>query len=134
MWSILFLTLFRDPFPVFKNRLDFFEHLFYNIVTMEALISKNNCIDMICQHNADGTIIPLKIRMLDSDGAYQEYKVHAYKDLTYKGVPLDQMDPVRVHTAGIYPFECKIDSFGYRKTIRIFDNSYDHTWKLASRQ
>ena len=101
---------------------------------METLTSINNNIDMICQHKADGTIIPIRIRMLDSDGAYQEYKVHAYKDLTYKGVPLDQLDPGRIHTAGIYPFECKIECFGYRKTIRIFYNSYDHTWKLASRQ
>lgn len=91
-------------------------------------------IDVICQHKADGTMIPLKLRLLDEDGAYQEYKVHSFKDLTYKGVPLDQLDMSRIHSSGIFPFECRIESFGHERTIRIFYSSYEHRWKLASRQ
>ena len=93
----------------------------------------NKNIDMICQHKSDGTIIPMKIRMLDDDGAYQEYKIRAYKDLTYKGAPLDDLDASRVHSSGIYPFECKIESFGHIRVIKLFYNSYEHTWKLSSR-
>ena len=89
---------------------------------------------MICQHNSDGTMIPLKIRMLDDDGAYQEYKIHSYKDLSYKGVPLDRLDAGKVHSSGIYPFECKIECFGQERTIRIFYNSYEHTWKLMPKR
>ena len=96
-------------------------------------VETNKNIDMICQHKADGTIIPIKLRMLDDDGAYQEYKVRAYKDLTYKGNVFELPDAGKVHSQGIYPFEVKIESFGNLRTIKLFYNSYEHTWKLASR-
>ena len=91
-------------------------------------------IDMICLHKADGTIIPIKIRVLDKDGAYQEYRIKAYKDLSYKGNPFEMSDVSRVHSKGIYPFEIKVESFGIIRTMKIFYNSYEHTWKLFSRQ
>ena len=99
---------------------------------MGAAQEDNKNIDMICQHKADGTIIPMKIRMLDDDGAYQEYKIRAYKDLSYKGSLFDMPDVGRIHTSGIYPFECKIESFGHERTLKLFYNSYEHTWKLSS--
>lgn len=92
---------------------------------------RNRNIDMICQHKADGTIIPLKIRMVDDDGAYQEYKIRAYKDLTYKGNLFEMPDAGKVHSRGIYPFECKIECFGRERVLRLFYNSYDHAWKIA---
>ena len=98
---------------------------------MSTSVNKN--IDMICQHKADGTIIPMKIRMLDDDGAYQEYKIRAYKDLSYKGKFFEMPDVGMVHSSGIYPFECKIESFGRERVLRLFYNSYDHTWKLSTK-
>ena len=98
---------------------------------MDALTETNKNIDMICKHMADGTIIPIKIRMLDEDGAYQEYKIRAYKDLSYKGNTFEMPDVGRIHSSGIYPFECKIESFGHERTIKLFYNSYEHTWKLS---
>lgn len=92
----------------------------------------NKNIDMICQHKADGTIIPMKIRMIDDDGAYQEYKIKAYKDLTYRGSVFEMPDVGKVHSQGIYPFECKIEIFGHERVISLFYNSYEHTWKLRS--
>ncbi len=110
--------------------LDIIEHMFYTVYTMK-ITEHSKTIDMICQHRADGTIVPLKIRMLDDDGAYQEYRIHAYKDLTYKGNPLNAPDSGKVHTSGIYPFECRIECFGNIRTLKVFYNSYEHTWKLA---
>lgn len=98
---------------------------------MGTLSHENRNIDMICQHKADGTIIPIKIRMTDDDGAYQEYRIRAYKDLSYKGSVFEMPDVGRVHSSGIYPFECKIECFGNERTIRLFYNSYEHTWKLS---
>ncbi|MCR5301393.1 MAG: hypothetical protein K6E49_03015 [Lachnospiraceae bacterium] len=92
----------------------------------------NRNIDMICQHKADGSIIPIRIRMLDDDGAYQEYRIRSYKDLSYKGNIFDMPDVNRIHSTGIYPFECKIESFGCVRTLKLFYNSYEHTWKLIS--
>ena len=99
---------------------------------METSSHANRNIDMICQHKADGTIIPLRIRMLDDDGAYQEYKVRTYRDLSYRGQTFDMPDVSRVHTSGIYPFECRIESFGHERTLKLFYNSYEHTWKMTS--
>ena len=107
--------------------------MFYN-TGMGTAVHENKKIDMICQHNADGTMIPLKLRMKDEDGAYQEYKIKAYKDLTYKGIPFDRIDDSRVHSSDITPFECKIECFGHERTIRLFYNSYEHTWMLSPRQ
>ena len=35
-------------------------------------------IDVICQHSRDGKITPMKIRVIDEDGEYQEYKIKGY--------------------------------------------------------
>ena len=87
-------------------------------------------IDMICQHNSDGSIIPIKIRMEDDDGMMQEYKVQAYKDLQYKG---NTPDVSRIQSSGVFPFDVKIESFGRERTLKLFYNSYEHTWTLAGR-
>ena len=74
----------------------------------------NTCIDFICQHNKDGSIIPLKIRLQDEDGIFQEYKVHGYKD---------------VSSGGITRFDCKINVMYTTRIIRIFESS-DGVWHL----
>ena len=98
---------------------------------MGEVTGDNRSIDMICRHNADGSIVPMKIRMLDDDGAYQEYKIKAYRDMRYRGNTVLMPDVGKVHSQGIYPFECKIESFGHERIIRLFYNSYEHTWKLS---
>ena len=100
---------------------------------MGAVADTNKNIDMICQHKADGTIIPIKIRMTDDDGACQEYRIRSYKDLSYKGNVFDMPEVGMIHTSCIYPFECKIECFGHERTITLFYSSYEHTWKLMSR-
>lgn len=89
-------------------------------------INKN--IDMICQHKTDGSIVPLKIRMLDDDGAYQEYSVKAYKDLRYKANAFEKPDVSKVHTSGIYPFQIRVESFGRERIINIYYSAYEHKW------
>lgn len=115
-----------------------FEHMFYNIVkggTQENAFmgttpyeTLHQRIDMICQHKADGTIIPLKIRLQDEDGAYQEYKVKAYRDLSPHKANTFNLPDVGPVSKTIYPFDCKIECFGHLKTIRLFYNSYEHVW------
>lgn len=99
---------------------------------MAADMSKN--IDMICQHKADGSIIPIKIRMEDDDGMMQEYKIRSYKDLRYRGNTFDMPDVSRIHTSAIYPFDVRIECFGHERTLKLFYNSYEHTWKLVDRR
>ena len=98
---------------------------------MGAVSRENRNIDMICQHNCDGTIIPMKIRMEDDDGMVQEYRIRSYKDMSHSPGSFELPDAGHVHSSGIYPFECKIESFGREQVLHLFYNSYEHTWKLA---
>ena len=124
----------RSGFGIYK-----IERMFYNIVkgggTQENAFmgttpyeTLHQRIDMICQHKADGTIIPLKIRLQDEDGAYQEYKVKAYRDLSPHKANTFNLPDVGPVSKTIYPFDCKIECFGHLKTIRLFYNSYEHVW------
>ena len=39
-------------------------------------------VDVILQHNTDGTIIPIKLRFTSEEGERQEYTVKGYRDLS----------------------------------------------------
>lgn len=85
--------------------------------------------DVICQHNKDGTIIPLKIRIKDDDGESQTYFIKSYKDLSTNG---DFVLPNGVGISGrhLWSFECKIQVFNLLKRIRLFYNTVDGRWKV----
>lgn len=85
---------------------------------------------MICQHKADGAMIPIKFRMADDDGLMQEYKVKSYRDLSHKG-PFEMPNGI-IATATMFPFECKIDCFGKEKTVFLYYSSFDHVWTIAT--
>ncbi len=94
-------------------------------------VTCNKEIDVICQHTAEGKLIPLRIRLQDEDGVFQVYKVRGYKDQSHKG---DYTMPNGVFaTSAIFPFECKIAVFGREKIINIFYNSNDNIWRLVQR-
>ena len=42
-------------------------------------------VDVICQQNRDGTMIPLRVRLTDEEGATQTYTIKEYKDLSHQG-------------------------------------------------
>lgn len=85
--------------------------------------------DVICQHNKDGTIIPLKIRIKDDDGESQTYSIKSYKDLSTNG---DFVLPngVNVSRRHLWSFECKIQVFDLLKRIRLFYNAADGCWRV----
>lgn len=84
--------------------------------------------DVICQHNRDGTIIPLKVRIRDDDGESQTYSIKSYKELSTNG---DFKLPNGVCLSGrhLWAFECKIQVFDFLKRIRLFYNALDGCWK-----
>ena len=45
-------------------------------------------IDVICQHSRDGKITPMKIRVIDEDGEYQEYKIKGYNIIMRNNIGL----------------------------------------------
>lgn len=84
--------------------------------------------DVICQHNRDGRIIPLKIRLRDDDGEYQTYLIQAYKDLTtYSSYNTPDKSNVFNH---IWRFECKINVFNNIRIIKLSYNALENTWRI----
>ena len=86
-------------------------------------------IDVICQHKADGDIIPLRFRLKNDDGEYETYKISCYKCLSHPGA-YTTPDGVTV-TGNVYVFECTVVILDYKKLVRLyFDKSICH-WKIA---
>lgn len=98
---------------------------------MGTIRERDNRIDVICQHNRDRTIMPIKIRLTDEYGEMQTYLITAYKDLSGGDYTLPNGIAVRGH---IRTFECKITVFGNERLIRIIYNSDENQWRLVGAQ
>ena len=49
-------------------------------------------IDVICQPSRDGKITPMKIRVIDEDGEYQEYKIKGYNIIMRNNIGLNKKE------------------------------------------
>ncbi len=87
-------------------------------------------VDCICQHNADGELIPLRIRIRDDDGEYQLYTIHECRQLELNP---GQLTPEKVDPT-IYDlvYECHVNDFGRDRKFRLYYNlrSTTHLWKI----
>ena len=94
---------------------------------MGRIVEQDNKVDVICQHSRDGTIIPMKLRVADEDGAFQTYLIRSYKDITNYG----EADNQKVATAinHIWTFDCVILVFGQERRIRLLYNSFENLWR-----
>lgn len=97
---------------------------------MGRVIEQNQFVDVICQHKTDGTIIPLRIRIKDEDGIYQEFNIKGYKDLTHAG-SYELPNGVSVGSNHLHSFECKIVVFNQQKILKLFYNAYDCRWRIV---
>lgn len=96
---------------------------------MGRMIEQNQFVDVICQHKTDGTIIPLRIRIKDEDGVYQEFNVKGYRDLTHNGSY--EMPNGVIVSSHLHSFECKIIVFNQPRLLRLFYNAYDCRWQIV---
>ncbi len=48
-------------------------------------------VDVICQHNKDGSMIPMRVRLTDEVGAIQTYTIKNYEDLSHQAHGLCRM-------------------------------------------
>ena len=85
-------------------------------------------IDAICQHSRDGDIIPIKIRLQDEDGVYQEYKIQRFRPLDVKAEQRTA-DGVYV-SAMVQVYECRIIVFQMEKTILLYYRKGDGIWSI----
>ncbi len=87
-------------------------------------------VDVICQHNKDGTIFPIRIRLTDEDGLVQTFNVKGFKDLTHQGTRTTQ-DGVYV-TDNTIVFECKIVVLDRIRIVRLYYSAYEMVWRMVS--
>ncbi len=102
------------------------EHLFYIIVKYEDNVMKPVPVDLICAHLRDGSISPIRIRVIDEDGQRQTYSIKEYRELSHQGARI-MPDGVYV-TNNTLIFECKIEVFGNSKTIRLYNTPPSLDW------
>ncbi len=87
-------------------------------------------VDVICQHQRDGSVMPLKVRVLDEDGEYQTYTIKDYRDQSHMGTR-ELPDGVYV-TDRTFVFECHVSVFGRPKMIRLYYEPSGTIWKMTS--
>ena len=86
-------------------------------------------IDVICQHKADGDIIPLRFRLKNEDGEYETYKISGYRCLSHPGAYMTP-DGVMV-TGNVYVFECTVVILDYKKLVRLYFDKSICRWKMG---
>ncbi len=85
--------------------------------------------DVICLHSKDGTIIPLRVRLVDEDGLQQAYSIKEYRDLSHQGARM--MPDGMCVTNNTLIFECKISVFGREKKINLYSDPPNLIWKVT---
>ena len=97
---------------------------------MSKRMSKiNSNVDVICQHNADGTIMPMRFRLMNEDGIYETYTIKGYRQILRKdvyttpdGVLTDRREDV---------FECRVLVLDVYHTVRLYFNKITCKWRVA---
>ncbi|MCQ2082617.1 MAG: hypothetical protein MJZ11_13260 [Lachnospiraceae bacterium] len=96
---------------------------------MGVIAENNQFIDVICQYTKTGMIIPMRLRIQDSDGLYHVYNVKGYKELTSAGEYKTPYGTIS-HSPN-WRFSCKIQVFDKYKDVELFFNGKDNLWKIV---
>ncbi|MCR4830622.1 MAG: hypothetical protein K5883_04135 [Pseudobutyrivibrio sp.] len=87
-------------------------------------------VDVICEMKSDGTVIPIKFRLMNEDGDYEFYKVNSYRAVPKQGAYTTKDNLFVCNSTEI--FECKVAIFGLIRTVRLYyEPKSGNTWKLA---
>lgn len=128
---MLFLCVFykelRKQYFTKANICSNMSHMGY--VSMKESYGKP--VEVICQHAIDGTIIPMRIRLVDDDGMVQTLSIKGYRDLSHQaGYKLPNGFEITVND---HAYECKLEVFGMKKTIVLFYRPQSDTaWRIAT--
>jgi len=93
---------------------------------MSRVIDK---LDVICQHKADGEIIPIRFRLMNEDGEYETYKISGFRNISQPGT---YTTPDGLYVSGsTYIFECQVIILDYKKIIRLYFDKSQCKWKMV---
>ncbi len=95
---------------------------------MEVDKLKGCAVDVICQHNKDGEIIPLRLRLTDEEGERHAYTIKSYRDMSERGAYTTQ-DGIYV-TDQLLVFVCKVAVFGRMQNVRLYYDRTSQIWSM----
>lgn len=86
-------------------------------------------VDVICQHNKNGSMIPMRVQLVDEDGASQTYTIKNYEDLSHTGCRT--MPDGMYVTDQTFIYECQVQAFGRYKMIWLYYEPSGTVWKMT---
>lgn len=87
--------------------------------------------DVICEHQFDATIIPIRFKIKNEDGSYQTYTIKGYRPVPKKGAYTTKDGVFVANQTEV--FECKIEIFGMSKIVRLYyEPKKDGKWFLGT--
>ena len=93
---------------------------------MSKIINK---VDVICEHKSDGSVIPMRFRIVGESGEYEAYTIRGYRQV-YKGKAFTTPDGITIcNTTKV--FECRVIILDAYRTVRLYFNKDDCSWKMA---
>ncbi|MBQ3797719.1 MAG: hypothetical protein II842_15820 [Butyrivibrio sp.] len=89
-----------------------------------------NEVDVICEHKADGSIIPMRLRFMNSDGEYETYNIRSFRKSDKKGTHTTADGIYAADSTCIY--ECMVVVMDMKRVIRLYYDPKNSTkWRLA---
>ncbi len=87
-------------------------------------------VDVICQHKSNGEIIPIRFRLMNEDGEYENYTIKGYRPITHQGA-YTTPDGIFVSGCTTLIYECVVVVLNFKKTVRLYFETRNCKWKLA---
>ena len=86
-------------------------------------------VDVIAEFKSDGTIIPMRFRMMNEDGEYESFTIKAYKQVPKKGTYTTE-DGVYICNEDLV-FQCKVIVLNTERIIRLYFFKQRSSWRLG---
>ena len=93
---------------------------------MSKVIDK---VDVIAEFKSDGTIIPMRFRMMNEDGEYEAFTIKAYKQMPKKGTYTTE-DGVYICNEDLV-FQCKVIVLNIERIVRLYFFKHKNSWILG---
>lgn len=88
-----------------------------------------DAVDVICQHKYNGEIIPIRFRLMNEDGEYENYTIKGYRNISHPG-PYTTPDNLYV-SSSTYIFECIVVVLNSKKRVRLYFETLNCKWRIA---
>ncbi len=89
-------------------------------------------IDVICEMKGDGTVVPLRLKFADGDGAVHEYTIKGYRILS--NAELFRLPDAGYQRCNYVVIACRVIDFGRILEIMLYyDKSLSKWWMCPGR-